>query len=279
VTHIRALTRDDIPLGLRLSRQAGWNQLDQDWLRLLDLDALGCFAAERDGTPVATLTCTRYGPVAWIAMMLVDQNCRRQGIGRALMAHGLQWLDGQGIETVRLDATPLGQPLYESLGFVPEYALTRFGGRPIETPRSAAILPGDPRHRTALLEFDEQISGFDRGRLVERLIAEQPDSLQIRAGAGDALDGYALSRPGHHAIQVGPCLARPESGSALLADVLSRHHGEPVFVDIPDGHEASRELAERCGLTPLRPLLRMCRGQPVAERTEQIWAIAGPDLG
>src|SRR5947209_1397891 len=34
---IRTMTIDDFPVGLRLKEQAGWNQLADDWLRLLDL--------------------------------------------------------------------------------------------------------------------------------------------------------------------------------------------------------------------------------------------------
>src|SRR5258705_12655293 len=114
------MTVADIPVGMRLKDQAGWNQLEADWRRLLDLQPDGCFVAELGGSPVGTVTTCRFGPVAWIAMMLVDVRFRRCGIGRALMSHALEDLDAHGVCTVRLDATPLGRPLYETLGFVAE---------------------------------------------------------------------------------------------------------------------------------------------------------------
>src|SRR6266851_2805185 len=107
MTHIRLMTVTDLPLGLRLSSQAGWNQTEADWRRFLDLQPDGCFVAEWDGTPVGTTTTSIFGSVAWIAMVLVDESVRGRGIGTALMRHALDFLDRCGIPTIRLDATPL----------------------------------------------------------------------------------------------------------------------------------------------------------------------------
>src|SRR5438309_1879941 len=54
VTRIRAMTAEDLPLGLSLSRQAGWNQTEEDWRRLFALQSDGCFVAELEGRIVAT---------------------------------------------------------------------------------------------------------------------------------------------------------------------------------------------------------------------------------
>jgi len=50
---IRTMTTNDLALGLRLSRQAGWNQTGADWVRLLYFEPEGCFVAELDGCPSA----------------------------------------------------------------------------------------------------------------------------------------------------------------------------------------------------------------------------------
>src|SRR5215216_3234927 len=120
------MTAADVASGLRLKEQAGWNQLEADWRRLLDLQPDGCFVAEVDGAVVGTVTTCRFGPVGWVAMMLVDEALRGRGIGRALMVRALEDLDAHGVRSVRLDATPLGRPLYESLGFVAEATFARF---------------------------------------------------------------------------------------------------------------------------------------------------------
>src|SRR3954465_13201950 len=115
---IREMTLADLPTGMHLKDQAGWNQREDDWRRLLAMQPDGGFVAELEGTPVGTVTTCRFGAVAWIAMVLVDEAVRGRGIGRMLVTHALGSLDRHGVCTVRLDATPLGRPLYETLGFV-----------------------------------------------------------------------------------------------------------------------------------------------------------------
>ena len=58
-----------------------------------------------------------------IGMVLVPPEKRRMGIGTALLMHGIEYLEAKGVAAVKLDATPLGRPLYEKLGFVVEYDL------------------------------------------------------------------------------------------------------------------------------------------------------------
>ncbi len=125
---IRRMTIDDVSLGMRLKEQAGWNQIEADWRRFLALEPDGCFVAELDGEPVATTTTCVFGTVAWIAMVLVDKPARHQGIATRLVDHAVQYLEDRGVETVRLDATPLGRPVYERLGFLAEYELVRLQG-------------------------------------------------------------------------------------------------------------------------------------------------------
>jgi GNAT superfamily N-acetyltransferase len=90
---VRAMTEADIALGMRLKGQAGWNQLEPDWRRALQLQPDGCFVAELDGMAAATTTTCIFGSVAWIALVLVDEALRGRGIGTALMNAALAFLD------------------------------------------------------------------------------------------------------------------------------------------------------------------------------------------
>ena len=132
------MTIDDLKLGLGLTKQAGWNQTESDWLRFMNMEPTGCFVAELNRASVGTTATCVLGRVAWIAMVLVDVNARSRGVGTALLKHALNYLDERKVVTVRLDATPAGQPIYEKLGFAPEYGLARFEG--IVTPAKAGPL-------------------------------------------------------------------------------------------------------------------------------------------
>src|SRR5687768_11117528 len=112
---LRPMHADDVAEADRLRAQAGWNQTLADWRRVLVWEPAGCFVAEQHGRVVGTVTTTIYGrELAWVGMMLVDRSARRQGIGRRLLAHALDWLEHErGIACVALDATPQGKLLYD----------------------------------------------------------------------------------------------------------------------------------------------------------------------
>jgi predicted N-acetyltransferase YhbS len=276
--HIRQMTLADIPLGMRLKAQAAWNQLEADWLRFLDLQPDGAFVAELDGTPAGTVTTCSFGPVAWVAMMLVDASLRGRGLGRALMQRALDFLDGAGVRSVRLDATPLGQPLYEKLGFLPEYLLTRFEGPSPQVEAPPGVTAARGEHLDSLLRLDRAVTGTDRERVLRRLLAESPDEARA-VETPDGVAGYLLARPGARAWYVGPCLAHAEAGPLLLADAWRRHAGAPIFMDIPEGNAPALTLARAAGLSPQRTLTRMYRGVKVEERVADLWASSGPEKG
>jgi GNAT superfamily N-acetyltransferase len=275
---IRVMNPTDLPLGLHLSRQAGWNQTEADWRRLLELQPDGCFVALRDGGAVGTTTTMVLGGVAWIAMVLVDEAARGQGVGTALLVHALEYLDRCGLATIRLDATPLGRPLYERLGFVEQFSLARYEGTLPAVGAVADLAAVASEAWEKLAALDEAVTGTDRRRLLLRLFAEQPGSVQAVHDA-DGPAGYLAARPGSKARQLGPCIASPAAGVRLFTQAWQRHGGQRVFLDIPLANEAACRLAESQGLAIQRRFTRMCRGTPRCERLEWVWASSGPEKG
>jgi GNAT superfamily N-acetyltransferase len=279
VLRIRGMTVADIPLGMRLKEQSGWNQVEGDWRRLLALQPDGCFVAELDGVSVGTVTTCRFELVAWVAMMLVDKSFRSHGIGRALMCRALDDLDSAGIRTIRLDATPLGRPLYESLDFVAEATFARYVGvlPPADEPprlnetRAPEVLGG-------LTTLDLHVTGTDRGRLLHRLADEYPDSLRVAFEEGE-IAGFLLARPGSKARRIGPCIAGERAGPLLLDDAQRMYAGEQVTIDSPIANAPAVALAESWGLRVSGLLTRMGRGLPVKEDLNRLWASAGPEKG
>src|SRR5262249_4097975 len=125
---IRPMTVADIPGGMKLKEQNLWNTLPEDWRRQLDLEPEGCFVAETEGAVIGTACACIFDTVAWVNLVLVDRIQRGRGIGTSLMRTVLAWLDDRKVPSVRLDATPLGRPIYEKLSFAVEYELTRYEG-------------------------------------------------------------------------------------------------------------------------------------------------------
>lgn len=276
---LRLMTTDDIELGMRLKGQAGWNQLAADWQRFLELEPDGCFVAEWDGQPVATTTTCRFDSVGWIAMVLVDESFRHRGIATQLVKRALEYLDKWHVRTVRLDATELGRPVYERIGFVAEHDFARFQGTACSPPEGLATFPACLEHFDSIEDLDRRATGTNRGRLLERFILEHPTTARV-VGTNDSLAGYLLLRPGANATQIGPAAALSEEAGRSLVDwALGRCVGQSVFIDIPLNNRGAVEWAHDRGLSEQRRFTRMVRGRPVEEDVTLLWASSGPEKG
>ncbi|MCC7518899.1 MAG: GNAT family N-acetyltransferase [Verrucomicrobiae bacterium] len=257
---IRRMREADLPFADSIRALAGWNQTSADWRRFLALEPEGCFVAEWAGRPTGTATTTRHeGGVAWIGMVLVHPESRRRGIGRALLCRCLEHLDSAGCRCIKLDATPDGRPLYETLGFREEWPLTRWEGVPAFS--ETACAEGEPlgeADRAALFALDEAAFGVSRRRLLEKLLEESAIRVARKEGRPVA---FAMRRPGSRAAYLGPILAEREGDwRPLAAALLAGVAGQPVFWDIPEAAADAGAWAERLGFRRQRPLVRMFRG-------------------
>lgn len=279
VVRLRTMNSGDLPFGVRLKDLAGWNQTEADWRRFLALAPDGCCVAECDGQPVGTAVACVFGRVGWIAMVLVDPAYRRRGIGRRLVEHAIEHLERRSVRSIRLDATPLGRPVYEKLGFQSEYELARWEGvAPARLPQHGAAL-AEAGQLEAIARFDVQLTGTPRRLLLDHLFHQQPGAMQVAIGPEGVL-GYAAWREGSLAAFIGPAMAIvPEVGQNLVDSVLGACAGRRVFVDVPCDNEPASCWAKASGFSVQRRLTRMVRGEPVRDRPDCLWASSGPENG
>ena len=287
---IRRLTEADVAAAQRLREQAGWNQSDDDWRRLLAWTPTGVWAAESDARVVGTTAVITYGRrIAWVGMVLVDVAHRRQGIGRALLMHALTYLDRLGVQTVALDSSPEGQPLYASLGFADAFELERWRG-PHPTVDLSARPAGEVRSLhdadlAAVTDYDARRFGTPRRHILGAFQAGHPGGcfLAERADIDCGIAGYALSRPGARAWHLGPLAADdPATGDRLARAAIASGAGDlsELVMDVvrPNGHAVG--LARSLGLAPVRRFIRMTRGAPPPPVDfERLYTSAGPELG
>ncbi len=278
--HLRSMTEADIPLGMRLKGQAGWNQTPADWTRFLQMQPDGCFVAEWNGLPVGTTTTCIFGSIGWIAMVLVDQEHRHRGIGTRLVQHALEFLDHRRVATARLDATALGRPVYEKLGFFAEYDVMRMEGIAEDVePVPAPCRPAGDESLRLVVDLDQRATNTPREKLLARLLTEDGARCWL-SGAPDEPDGYAISRPGSRATQIGPAVAsNGTSGFSLLDGAIRQSAGERVYVDVPSDNHAAITWAGHRRLTCQRSFTRMYRGRPVNDDIRLLWASSGPEKG
>ncbi len=276
----RLLTRSDIPAAMQLKEFAGWNQTPADWERFLRANSGGCFAVEVDGKVAGTSTSITYDDrFAWIGMVLVDPAQRGRGIGTGLLEKTLEHLDGTGIPTVKLDATPQGKPIYEKLGFITEYEIERW----VLYRQSAAtpgLTPSSVPDLDKIIEADEEVFGAKRSELLRSLHQDAPDFTLGVELEGEII-GYALGRGGSRADHLGPWMAWDQpTGRDLLDEFLRRAGRDTVFVDCLMANEMARELLRSRGFVISRHLTRMVRGpNTYPGRPELLCAILGPEFG
>jgi GNAT superfamily N-acetyltransferase len=277
---IRLLSESDIPSAMRLKEAAGWNQTEADWRRLLMLEPNGCFAALKNGSLVGTTTTTTYeAELAWIGMVLVDPQHRRQGIANRLMETALEYLRDK-VNTIKLDATPLGKPVYERLSFRVESLIERWSGPAKPTLLRSTNNPLDDDERRELFELDRLAFTADRSKLIELLIEDALIQPVLKRNEAGHLSGFALARRGTKADYIGPVVTT-EAGEfeSLLDQVLSQPSGGRVYIDFNTECGASASALADRGFVRERDLIRMSTYGPGTKTSPFVVAIAGPEIG
>ncbi|MDZ4798315.1 MAG: hypothetical protein SGI92_09145, partial [Bryobacteraceae bacterium] len=153
--------------------------------------------------------------------------------------------DYSGSRAVRLDASDLGRPLYESMGFVAECATERW----FRAPGPAGFEAGPVGKLRWDRALDTEVFGADRTRLLEILARQEGASVP---------GGYAFGRPGSNARYFGPCVAESvDAARRLMGWFVGRHSSEALFTDLFPHHLEAVAVASEFGFVLARRLTRM----------------------
>ena len=205
-------------------------------------------------------------------MVLTDPAYRGRGLARRLMQHALEYLRGR-VSWIKLDATNMGRPVYQRLGFHDEAVIERWMRKPgpvNEHPGSTGSFVLDPA-------LDREAFGADRSPLLRALAGFEATSI---AGAG-----YAMGRAGAVAPYFGPCVARSRDAARdLLAWFLNQHAKENIYWDILAANRDAVALAREFGFERARELMRMTLAgsdhpQPLTNNDALVFATAGFEYG
>ena len=258
--HIQKLEQEHLTEALELCRENGWNQLHQDWMRILRYQPDGCFAAFSKGKLLGTVTSTSYRTqLAWIGMMLVHSEYRRSGIGQRLIETCLEFLEHRCIKTVRLDATPMGYPLYKKFSFQSELKLRRWhrkSDRAVKKPGEATTgltTSGSDQLFDTHKSLDQAAFGCDREEWLNRV---RNDSHLICHE-----NGFGMIRSGYLADYLGPVCAPNQVIAQRLIERLVKQTDRDIFWDILAENKIAESVAQKLGFVAVRDLTRMYRGE------------------
>ncbi len=280
---IRTMEKGDLPEAFALAHSEGWNQTESDWKFLLNNPHNKCIAALVDNKLAGTATALVYSDrLAWIGMVLVSRSYRSLGIGRQLMTEIIKRLENT--ECIKLDATPAGQPLYESLGFRSEYSLVRMTAEKIVRIKPDLNVSGvsqlTEQSLEKVIEADAPIFGTSRAGLLSYLYNNSPDRSLILS-EGSSVSGYFLGRHGTRLNYLGPlCANTGENAELLLAAALSKLEGSSAAVDVFADRTGFIPLLENSGFIKQREFTRMYLNKNTIQgSTEYQYLISGPEFG
>ena len=280
---LRKMTPGDIPYGMKLKSLAGWNQLEADWKMLLNAGGDN-FVASLDGENAGIVVSLPYQDhFTWIAMVLVDPQARRKGVGKTLMNKSIEVALPKG--AIRLDATAEGFELYKTLGFQTEYELVRLIKSSVGTSakqnnqNNEAGIPMSNDELESIIHLDIPIFGADRSGILRCMYERNPEYGFCRKENG-SIRAYCLGRSGSQYEHVGPIIAEGTTYAAdILASVLEPLGSKDVVIDVFADKEDWIALLEESGFTKQRSFTRMCLGKlhhPGLK--EKQFAIGGPEI-
>lgn len=263
---VRHLRVNDIPEAMELSAEAGWNQTPQDWRALIEWDPGACLAIDIEGDLAATATLVCYGSrLGWIGMVLTRGSYRRRGCARMLVEKAIETADMQGVDTLKLDATSAGEPLYSSLGFRAEQPVERW------LKEGFADGTGNSRRGEISSALDLKAFGADRTMMIE--------SLAARGNVTGSDSAFAMTRAGRVAHYLGPCIAHDETAAEKAIAWALNDCESPSYWDLLPINAKAVAIATKLGFAPVRRLTRMSRGKTLRGQDQMVFAIGGFEIG
>jgi N-acetylglutamate synthase-like GNAT family acetyltransferase len=168
---------------------------------------------------------------AWLACIVIHPAHRNQGLGTIITKKLMDDLDQSKYQTIFLDATQLGFPIYQKLGFVTELEylhLKTEGDCPVSTDLKN-IVSYSEQFYNAVLELDEWVSGEDRRLTLISHIADAKLFLKEKE-----LQGFYL--PG---LSDGPIVAMNEEAGLTLMNLRLQTRNFSIF---PESNKAALKM-------------------------------------
>jgi ribosomal protein S18 acetylase RimI-like enzyme len=283
---IRPMRAADIEPAIELARAQGFRDRTRFYEFVMRVGTCQPVVGTLGGRLVATGLATANGSVGWLGAIVVAAGFRRRGYGRAVTEELMGRLRAAGCETISLEATDAGRPMYERMGFrlfshYHQLQADHLAEKPDPAPGSR-VRRLEPPDLPAILELDRQATAEDRsvpltvlagsdGWVLESMISTE------RADLPGGLRGFLLPAERAYGAIVAP---RFEDGRFLLD--LHRHvvpEGAHVRAGVPTEHaEAVREL-ESHGWQETWRAPRMLLGPEIPWRPTWIWGQINSAMG
>ena len=276
---MRNLRKEEMKEVVDMAASEGWNPGLFDSGAFFEADRNGFFVGLLDAVPIAFISAVNYNQeYGFVGLYIVRPEFRGQGYGYALWQYALEKL---GTVTCGLDGVPAQIDNYRKSGFVYAFRQMRLAGEVIrDTSALENIWSLDIESMEKIQAYDTTVFGTDRREFIAAWLA-MPNARTFYSKREGYIDGYAVIRQCGEGYKIGPLFA----DNALVAEqlFLACHQaatpGETVYIDIPECHEAAREIASRYRLRLVFETARMYKNGTPGFPLEKVYGITSFELG
>ncbi len=234
----------------------------------LKLQPDGAFVVKDNDAIVGFGAALDYGTFAYIGMMSVHPAVQKRGVGRLLMDRLLAWLEKRGCQTVLLDASQAGAPLYLHYGFVEDdrtLHMRRVQNTAVPITHFAEFSRLKAKDYTKLVAFDTTCFGASREALLATYDVNDPQRVFVSRGSRGNITGYLIAQ----AYTIGPWAARSvEDAEQLLQCALALPYSAEPVVFVSARNVNAVTLLTQYGFVQARSLSHMRKGLPVQRGRE-----------
>lgn len=273
---IRLATPADRPRIAELRTEVGWA------VRAWALDAIAppigaAWVALDAGTIVGCGSGIVYGRLGIVGTMIVAESHRRRGIGAMILGAVLDFLRPRA-DTIELNATPSGRPLYERFGFEPVIGYLAANLPPSLGANSDGLVITTATDAAVLAAWDARRFGGNRLRILAAAVID-PERHVLRARASGDLIGYAVVRPAETSI--GPFVADSvDAAQALLAAAGERAPSVDAWrITLPGDNAVTTAWLHERGIQAEPHGTQMRLGQPPQRAVDTIWGVGAGAVG
>ncbi|MEM2105084.1 MAG: GNAT family N-acetyltransferase [Candidatus Bathyarchaeia archaeon] len=260
---VRKMSSEDIEFAVRITDTMNWNQTEQDFAFMMQLEPEGCFTLMCNSEKIGITTTICYGKIGWIGNVVVDEKYRRKGAGSTLIEHAINYLKSKGAETIGLYSYKEKAHFYAKLGFKRDLQFAVLNGKASPPNFEAAnVKEAGKAELQKIIEFDSIHFGASRGKLLEKIVDEK-DSLCYYCDENGEILGYAMAKVYGHYAEIGPLVCRREKGDIaknLLGTMLKKVEGAEVSICLPKNEKAIANMLLDCGFKESFTVVRMFFG-------------------
>ncbi len=246
----------------------------------LELQPDGVFVVMDNDKVVGFGAALDYKTFAYIGLMSVQPTAQKRGVGRLLMDTLLAWLAKRGCQTVLLDASLAGAPLYLQYNFVEDdktLDMRQAQNRVIPFTHSKSVSFLKDVDFSQLVAFDAACFGASREALLGSYYEKLSKRVFVTRGSNGEITGYLIAQ----ARTIGPWVARStKDAEQLLAHALTLTYTAKPIIFVSARNADALTLLAQYGFVQARSLSHMRKGLPVERaRTTALYGQASLGFG